>query len=172
MPWAGSGLGGALVQHGGSIDTREELVGALAVAAELDHFLLAQYLFAAYSMKKRPSEGISERQVELARRWEGVLLAVAREEVAHLAIVVNLSTAVGMPPTSTDRTFRSAPVPSIPSTCGSSASAWRRSGGACASSSQPTPSLSHSGWRSPRTPSSSRSWVTSTDRSALAWRRS
>ncbi len=98
MPWAGSGLGGALVQHGGSIDTREELVGALAVAAELDHFLLAQYLFAAYSMKKRPSEGISERQVELARRWEGVLLAVAREEMAHLAIVVNLSTAVGGAP--------------------------------------------------------------------------
>ncbi|HSH22701.1 MAG TPA: ferritin-like domain-containing protein [Acidimicrobiales bacterium] len=95
---AGSGLGGALVQHGGSIDTREELVGALAVAAELEHFLLAQYLFAAYSMKKRPSEGISERQVELARRWEGVLLAVAREEMAHLAIVVNLSTAVGGAP--------------------------------------------------------------------------
>ena len=36
------------------IDTREELVNALSDAAELEHGLLAQYFFAAFSLKKTP----------------------------------------------------------------------------------------------------------------------
>lgn len=85
-------------EQGGAITTREELIGALAVASELEHALAAQYLFAAYSMKKRPSEGLTEAQVELARGWAGVILAVAREEMGHLATVTNLATAVGGAP--------------------------------------------------------------------------
>lgn len=84
--------------QGGAITTREELIGALAVASELEHALAAQYLFAAYSMKKRPFEGLTEAQVELARGWAGVILAVAREEMGHLATVTNLATAVGGAP--------------------------------------------------------------------------
>jgi hypothetical protein len=44
---------------GSKIDTREELINALTEAAELEHGLLCQYLFAAFSMKKHPSEDVT-----------------------------------------------------------------------------------------------------------------
>ena len=61
------------------IDTREELINALTEAAELEHGLLCQYLFAALSMKKHPSENVTWPQVELIRGWERHVLRVARE---------------------------------------------------------------------------------------------
>ena len=80
------------------IDTREELVIALTEAAELEHGLLAQYLFAAYSMKKSVAEGLGPAQCEKVRRWERVVLSVAREEMAHLGTVCNMLTAIGGSP--------------------------------------------------------------------------
>jgi hypothetical protein len=91
-------LGGFSVEPDGRIDTREELLLALAIAAELEHSLLVQYLFAAYSMRKRPGDGIDERQVELVRDWEAGILAVAREEMVHLATVTKITVAVGGAP--------------------------------------------------------------------------
>src|SRR5829696_6698215 len=81
-----------------AIDTREELINALIEAAELEHGLLIQYLFAAYSLKRRPSEGISVEQVEQVREWGGAILGVARQEMAHLGTVCNLLTAIGGSP--------------------------------------------------------------------------
>jgi hypothetical protein len=80
------------------IDTREELLNALTEAAELEHGLLCQYLFTAFSMKKSPEEGVTWRQAEMIRRWEGAILLVARQEMAHLGTVSNLLTAVGGAP--------------------------------------------------------------------------
>ena len=80
------------------IDTREELIYALHEAAELEHGLMIQYLFAALTMKKRLDEGISGLQQELVRKWEGQILAVAREEMAHLGTVCNLLSAIGGAP--------------------------------------------------------------------------
>ena len=80
------------------IDTREELINALTEAAELEHGLLCQYLFAALSMKKHPSEDVTWSQVELIRGWERHVLRVAREEMAHLGTVSNLLTAIGGAP--------------------------------------------------------------------------
>jgi hypothetical protein len=80
------------------IDTREELVNALTEAAELEHGLLLQYLFAAYSMKKRADEGLGPEEQELVRGWEGLVLAVARDEMAHLGNVCNLLSAIGGAP--------------------------------------------------------------------------
>ena len=77
------------------IDTREELIGALHQAAEIEHGLMIQYLFPALSLKKRDDEGISPRQLALTRSWEGVILGVAVEEMGHLGTVCNLLTAVG-----------------------------------------------------------------------------
>ena len=91
-------LGGFTVEPGGRIDTREELLLALAIAAELEHSLLVQYLFTAYSMRKRPGHGIDERQVELVRDWEAGLLSVAREEMVHFATVTKIAVAVGGAP--------------------------------------------------------------------------
>jgi len=80
------------------ITTRAGLIHALDEAAALEHGLLLQYLFAAVSMKRRPGEGLTERQVELLRDWEGTLLDVARQEMAHLGTVCNLLNAVGAAP--------------------------------------------------------------------------
>ena len=79
-------------------DTREELINALTEAAELEHGLLCQYLFAALSLKKRTEEGINWEQAELIRGWEGSILEVARQEMGHLGTVSNLLTAIGGAP--------------------------------------------------------------------------
>ena len=80
------------------IDSREEMIIALSEAAELEHGLLCQYLFAAFSMKRHPEEGISWAQVERLRTWERQILSVAREEMAHLGTVCNLLSAIGGAP--------------------------------------------------------------------------
>ncbi len=81
-----------------TIDTREELIDALIRASELEHGILLQYLFAAYSLKKRADEGLGPRQQEAVRRWEAALTAVARQEMAHLGCVCNLMSAIGGAP--------------------------------------------------------------------------
>jgi hypothetical protein len=83
---------------GSKIDTREELINALTEAAELEHGLLCQYLFAAFSMKKHPSEDVTWSQLELVRSWETHILRVARDEMAHLGTVTNLLSAIGGAP--------------------------------------------------------------------------
>lgn len=80
------------------IDTREELVNALVEAAELEHGLLVQYLFAAFSLKRRLDEGMSRIQRETALQWERSILQVCQEEMFHLAHVNNLLTAIGAAP--------------------------------------------------------------------------
>jgi hypothetical protein len=80
------------------IDTREELINVLTEAAELEHGLLCQYLFAAFSMKRHTSENVTWPQLELIRGWEAHILRVAREEMAHLGTVSNLLTAIGAAP--------------------------------------------------------------------------
>ncbi|MFC3744731.1 ferritin-like domain-containing protein [Paractinoplanes deccanensis] len=81
-----------------SIDTREELIDALVEASEVEHGVLLQYLFAAYSLKKRADEGLGPVQQEKVRRWAGALLSVARQEMAHLGCVCNLMSAIGGAP--------------------------------------------------------------------------
>ncbi len=85
------------VAPGNQIDTREELIAALRLASEVEHLLLVQYLFSGLSLKKRP-EGITEAQAESTRRWAGVILGIAREEMVHLATVSKLLVAVGGAP--------------------------------------------------------------------------
>lgn len=80
------------------IETREGLIDALYEAAELEHGLLLQYLFAALTLKKRLDEGLTGAQQELIRIWEGQILLVAREEMAHLGTVCNLLSAIGAAP--------------------------------------------------------------------------
>ena len=81
-----------------AIESREELVNALAEAAELEHGLLCQYVFAAVTLKQTSDEGITWRLVELIRDWKATLLEVARQEMAHLGTVCNMLTAVGAAP--------------------------------------------------------------------------
>lgn len=80
------------------IETREELTNNLTEAAELEHGLLCQYLFAAFSMKKHEADGVTWPQAERIRAWERRILEVAREEMAHLGTVSNMLTAIGAAP--------------------------------------------------------------------------
>lgn len=80
-------------------DGRIRLANLLAEAAEIEHNLICQYLFAAFSMKRTHDEGgISWQQLELNRRWESGLTKIARQEMEHLGLVCNLLTAIGEAP--------------------------------------------------------------------------
>jgi hypothetical protein len=80
------------------ISTRAELIDALRLAAELEHGLMVQYLFAAYSLKRYPYEGLSEPDLERVRRWASLITLIARQEMEHLGLALNLLSAVGGTP--------------------------------------------------------------------------
>ncbi len=79
-------------------EKRIRLATLLCEAAEIEHGLLCQYLFAAFSFKRDPSEGVSWENLEQMRGWQGSLLLVARQEMEHLGLVCNLLTAIGEAP--------------------------------------------------------------------------
>lgn len=77
------------------VTTREELIFLLCEASELEHLLMCEYLFAAFSMKESVEEGLTPEQLDAVRRWERVVTGVAVQEMLHLAQASNLLTAIG-----------------------------------------------------------------------------
>jgi hypothetical protein len=80
------------------IEHREELIYMLGQAAELEHGIMIQYLFAAYSLKQGEDEGLTATQLETVSRWRSTVVHVATEEMIHLALVQNLLSAIGAAP--------------------------------------------------------------------------
>jgi CDGSH-type Zn-finger protein/truncated hemoglobin YjbI len=80
------------------IEHREALIYMLCEAAELEHGIMCQYLFAAFSLKEDPAEGLTEDQAAMARRWRKQISHVAGQEMLHLALVQNLLSAIGAAP--------------------------------------------------------------------------
>jgi Ferritin-like len=88
------------------IGSVEELAGALRIAAELEHGLCCQYLFAAFTLRRTLEDfaGVSAGEdakrhvMALTQAWATQILTVARQEMEHLAIVINLQSALGEPP--------------------------------------------------------------------------
>ncbi|HEY7261021.1 MAG TPA: ferritin-like domain-containing protein [Trebonia sp.] len=80
------------------IEHREALIYMLCEAAELEHGIMCQYLFAAFSMKEQASEGLTEDQAATVRRWRKQISHVAAQEMLHLALVQNLLSAIGAAP--------------------------------------------------------------------------
>src|SRR5260221_3982644 len=80
------------------IEHREALIYMLCEAAELEHGIMCQYLFAAFSLKQSTDEGLTEVELAAANRWRKQVLHVATQEMLHLALVQNLLTAIGGPP--------------------------------------------------------------------------
>jgi ferritin-like protein len=80
------------------IEHREALIYMLCEAAELEHGIMCQYLFAAFSLKQREDEGLTAEQLAAVTRWRGLIAHVATEEMLHLALVHNLLSAVGAAP--------------------------------------------------------------------------
>jgi hypothetical protein len=83
---------------GGEIQTREQLVEYLWEAAEIEHQLLVQYLYAAFTLKRQPDPRCSPAQLEFVRRWGSTLLMVARQEMEHLALVNGMLSAIDADP--------------------------------------------------------------------------
>ena len=83
---------------GAGLEHREALIYTLGKAAELEHLIMLQYLFAAFSLKQGVSEGLSTETLAAVQRWRKTLLSIGEQEMLHLALVQNLLTAVGAAP--------------------------------------------------------------------------
>jgi Ferritin-like len=80
------------------IEHREALIYMLCEAAELEHGIMCQYLFAAFSLKQSEDEGLTATELEAVLRWRKAISHVATEEMLHLALVHNLLSAIGAAP--------------------------------------------------------------------------
>src|SRR6478735_5297989 len=80
------------------VDTREELVYLLGQACEIEHGLMCEYLYAQFSLKRRPDEGLTDGQLARVQAWEKALITVIKQEMLHLALATNILTAVGAAP--------------------------------------------------------------------------
>ena len=80
------------------IEHREALIYMLCQAAELEHGIMCQYLFAAFSLKETGDEGLTPDELAAVTRWQRQILSVAAGEMLHLALVHNLLSAIGAAP--------------------------------------------------------------------------
>jgi len=70
----------------------------LAEAAEIEHCLMCSYLYAAFSLKQDLVEDLLPHELAAVKRWRAEIIAIATEEMLHLALVNNLLIAVGSRP--------------------------------------------------------------------------
>jgi hypothetical protein len=80
------------------VGDRKELTYLLCQAAELEHGLMCEYLYAAFSLKSTAGPGLRADQLAAVERWRGMILSIAAEEMLHWAMVQTLLTAVGSAP--------------------------------------------------------------------------
>jgi CDGSH-type Zn-finger protein/truncated hemoglobin YjbI len=80
------------------IEHREALIYMLCEAAEVEHAIMCQYLFAAFSLKESTDEGLTAGQLQAVERWRKSVSHIATQEMLHLALVQNLLSAVGAAP--------------------------------------------------------------------------
>lgn len=73
---------------------KDQLVMLLHIGAEIEHSLMVQYLYAAYSLG---NESVPQEHREKVKRWQDDILAVAKEEMGHLLTVQNILTLLGAP---------------------------------------------------------------------------
>jgi hypothetical protein len=62
-------IGGlALPEHPLSVEHRGQLIYLLREAAELEHGIMCQYLFTAFSLKQSTGEGLTDEQLQAVNR--------------------------------------------------------------------------------------------------------
>ena len=59
------------------IEQREALIYMLCQAAELEHGIMCQYLFAGFSLKQDQAEGLTAEELDAVLRWRQVIFRVA-----------------------------------------------------------------------------------------------
>ena len=74
---------------------RSKAIYLLQIAAEVEHALMAQYLYAAYSLDEAFARGKVNETTRFVDRWKRDIRLIARQEMAHLATVQNLLIALG-----------------------------------------------------------------------------
>ena len=79
--------------HEPALEPRDEAVFLLTAAAEIEHALMVQYLYGAYSLQVLDDQPNAPQ----VRALQDLLLQIAREEMGHLATVQNLLHLVGGP---------------------------------------------------------------------------
>jgi CDGSH-type Zn-finger protein/truncated hemoglobin YjbI len=80
------------------IEHREALYYMLCEAAELEHGIMCQYLYAVFSLKQSEAEGLSPEEAQAVQRWRKRISHVATQEMLHLSLVQNLLSAIGGAP--------------------------------------------------------------------------
>jgi hypothetical protein len=101
-PTLRAALAGGYPVHDPPLAARDEAVFLLQTAAEIEHALMVQYLYAAYSLKRAnqiapsdPDQQLHQQQVE---EWRRTILNIAKEEMGHLMTVHNILLLLGGPP--------------------------------------------------------------------------
>src|ERR1700751_1771437 len=106
QPAGRGGLAQGLATRGGPggpeapfvIEHREALIYMLCEAAELEHGIMCQYLYAAFSLKQSTDEGLTAEEAGAVQRWRKTISHVATQEMLHLSLVQNLLSAIGGAP--------------------------------------------------------------------------
>ena len=80
------------------IEHREALIYMLCEAAELEHAIMCQYLYAAFSLKQDADEGLRQNELSTVVEWRKTVGHIATQEMLHLALVENLLAAIGAAP--------------------------------------------------------------------------
>lgn len=73
---------------------REQTIFLLHIGAEIEHALMVEYLYAAFSLGGPQVPG---EHRELVERWRQTITELAREEMGHLATVQNVLQLIGGP---------------------------------------------------------------------------
>ena len=81
--------------HDMPLAPRDEAVFLLHTGAEIEHALMVQYLYAAYSLKS--PEDVPREHAAKVKAWTKTFLDIAREEMGHLITVQNLLRLIGGP---------------------------------------------------------------------------
>src|SRR5215471_11230006 len=80
------------------VGNRKELTYVLCQGAELEHGLMCEYLYAAFSLKSTAGPGLRAGQLVAVERWRTMIFGIAAQEMLHWAMVQNLLAAVGSAP--------------------------------------------------------------------------
>jgi Ferritin-like len=86
-----------LIAHGRPDDLTWSgyLVQLLHLAASIEHALMVEYLFAAYSLDPTKVTDVDEPQ--MIANWQSLILSIAKEEMGHLLTVQNVLCLLGAP---------------------------------------------------------------------------
>jgi len=85
---------GAAIVKPAEMTWRDYLVLLLRIGAEIEHALMVEYLYAAYSLG---GDHVPATAWPTVQRWQATMLTVAREEMGHLLTVQNLLCFLGAP---------------------------------------------------------------------------